>query len=259
MESLVIHSPLQDYFQKSFQIVLADTNKLVQEVFRLRYRVYCEELHYENSEAFPDGMEKDNYDRRAVYCLLKHRASNRFVGCIRVLLSDPEQIEAKFPFEQFLNTSSQNFDFTALPRQRICEVSRLAIISEFRRHKGDGSHACDPQLTDVERFLLPSLSLGLYLAGASVMIELGMENGFAMMETRLARHLRRFGLYFQQVAPLRDYHGLRAPFLILPQEIPDNLNEDHYGLFQSLHSDLRMALRSMASKYKSASLPHNAA
>jgi N-acyl amino acid synthase of PEP-CTERM/exosortase system len=259
MESLIIHSPLQDYFQKSFQIVLADTNQLVQDVFRLRYRVYCEELHYESTEAFPDGMEQDSYDRRAVYCLLKHRASNRFVGCIRVLLSDPEQIEAKFPFEQFLNTSSQNFDFAALPRPRICEVSRLAIISEFRRHKGDSSHACDPQLTDVERFLLPSLSLGLYLAGASVMIELGMENGFAMMEPRLARHLRRFGLYFQQVAPLRDYHGLRAPFLILPQEIPGNLHEDHYGLFQSLHSDLRMALRSMALKYKTASLPCNAA
>jgi N-acyl amino acid synthase of PEP-CTERM/exosortase system len=259
MESLVIDSPLQEYFHKSFQIVLAGTNELIEEVFRLRYKVYCEELHYENSAAFPDGMERDAYDRRAVYCLLKHRASHRFIGCIRVLLSDPKTLEAKFPFEKFMCGSSQDFNLDSLPRQEICEVSRLAIVSEFRRTKGSVSHTYAPQLTETERFLLPSLSLGLYLAGAAVMIELGMENGFAMMEPRLARHLRRFGLYFQQVAPLTDYHGMRAPFLILPQEIPHNLNPEHYGLFQSLYGNLRADLRSMALKYQNAGLLYTAA
>jgi N-acyl amino acid synthase of PEP-CTERM/exosortase system len=259
MESLVIHSPLQDYFQESFQIVLADTNKLVQEVFRLRYRVYCEELNYESSDSFPDGMEHDAYDRRAVYCLLKHRSSNRFVGCVRVLLSDPKQIEAKFPFEQFLNTSSQNFDFTALPRQTLCEVSRLAIISEFRRNKDSAHRPSEVRLTDTERFLLPSLSLGLYLAATAVTLELGIDNAFAMMEPRLARHLQRFGLYFQQAGPLTDYHGLRAPFRILPDSVPPNLHEEHYGLFQVLCGDLRTALRSLSLKYKSASLLYDAA
>lgn len=252
MESLVVHSPFQDYFQQSFQIVLADTNQLVEEVFRLRYRVYCEELNYENCEAFPDGMERDSYDRRAVYCLLKHRASNSFVGCVRVLLSDPKHLEAKFPFEQFLGSSSLNFDLPALPRQAICEVSRLAIISEFRRQKGAVGRAADVQLTEVERFLLPSLPLGLYLAATSVALELGIDNAFAMMEGRLARHLQRFGLYFQQVAPLTDYHGMRAPFRILPSNV--NLREEHCQLFQSLSSDLRVPLRSLALRYQSASL-----
>ncbi len=259
MESLVAHSPLQDYFQKSFQIVLANTNSLVQEVFRLRYRVYCEELNYENSEAFPDGMERDDYDRRAVYCLLKHRASNRFVGCVRVLLSDPKQIEARFPFEQFLNGSAQNFDLAALPRQTLCEVSRLAIISEFRRHKDSASRTSDVQLTDTERFLLPTLSLGLYLAATAVTLELEIDNAFAMMEPRLARHLQRFGLYFQQAGPLTDYHGLRAPFRILPHNVPPNLHEEHYALFQSLYGDLKTDLRSLAQRYKSASLLYGVA
>jgi N-acyl amino acid synthase of PEP-CTERM/exosortase system len=259
MESLVIDSPLQEYFHKSFQIVLADTNKLVQEVFRLRYRVYCEELHYESSEAFPDGMEHDTYDRRAVYCLLKHRTSKRFIGCVRVLLSDPEHIEAKFPFEQFLNISSPSFDFATLTRQTLCEVSRLAIISEFRRHKNSAHRFGDVQLTDTERFLLPSLSLGLYLAATAVTLELGIENAFAMMEPRLARHLQRFGLCFQQAGPLTDYHGLRAPFQILPHSVPQNLHEEHYGLFQSLYGDLQTALRSLSLRYKNASLLYSAA
>jgi len=251
MESLVFHSPLRDYFQQSFQIVLADTNNLVEEVFRLRYKVYCEELNYESCAAFPDGMERDIYDRRAVYCLLKHRASSRFVGCVRVLLSDPQQIDAKFPFEQFLQDSPQHLDLAMFPRQTICEVSRLAIIREFRRQKGAVGRTSDVQLTEIERFLLPSLPLGLYLAATSVALELRIDNAFAMMEERLARHLQRFGLYFQQVAPLTDYHGMRAPFRILPSNV--NLREEHYQLFQSLSSDLRVALRSLALRYQSAS------
>ena len=42
----------------------------------------------------------------------------------------------------------------------------------------------------------------------------GLDGVFAMMEPRLARHLRRFGIIFQQMGDVVDYHGPRAAFYI---------------------------------------------
>lgn len=46
---------LYDAYNKYFKVIRADSPELLDEVFRLRYQVYCIEHKFENQHDFPDG------------------------------------------------------------------------------------------------------------------------------------------------------------------------------------------------------------
>ena len=45
--------PLETHFEKYFSISLADTESLKEQVYRIRYEVYCKEFDFEPAENFP--------------------------------------------------------------------------------------------------------------------------------------------------------------------------------------------------------------
>ena len=67
-------------------VLVADTSELLDEVYRLRYQVYCVEMTY---EAGRDGKEYDEFDNRAHHVLLVHRASGEAIGTVRVIPPSP--------------------------------------------------------------------------------------------------------------------------------------------------------------------------
>ena len=91
---------LKSVFEEYFQIVLADTPALRDTVFRLRYQIYCMETGFERPEDFPDGLEKDAFDGRAVHSLLQHKASGDYAGTVRLVLADPRDKLKPFPVER---------------------------------------------------------------------------------------------------------------------------------------------------------------
>ena len=76
-----------DFFDR-FSIELADSDALLQESYRLRYRVYVDEMKFERKEDFPNGIEHDSYDPRALTVLLRHRTSGHCIGCVRLIVAD---------------------------------------------------------------------------------------------------------------------------------------------------------------------------
>jgi N-acyl amino acid synthase of PEP-CTERM/exosortase system len=242
---------LSDFFYRHFQVVVANTPELREAAFQVRYRVYCEELKYEDAQVFPDKLEHDAFDSSAIHCLLKHHASGQFIGCIRVLLAGKSESDPTLPFRRFLQVTDLPFEHRPLDRFNHCEVSRLAIVGDFRKRKGESEVAYpdhySPQL-DARR-MLPSMALGLYLASTAAILELGIDNAFAMMEPRLARHLQRFGLYFRQAGPLVEYHGQRAPYHIIPRNVPPNLHQENHQLFKSIQSTLRLDMQSLVNHF----------
>ncbi len=54
---------LVESFSRYFRVSLAETVAQKQQVFRIRYRVYCEEFKYESQYHFTDQLEVDEYDR----------------------------------------------------------------------------------------------------------------------------------------------------------------------------------------------------
>jgi len=211
--------PLED-LQRYFTISLAMTAADLEETFRIRYRVYCEEFGYEPPERFPNGMESDAFDEAATHCLITHNGSGLAAGCVRIC---PASIGTAFhlmPYERFCSESVDEVKHSVFraPRERMCEASRFAVDGVFRRRSGEAltrfGEALAWDLSDSERRTFPLISVGL-MFGAAVMAEqFNRPYVFALMEPFLPRLLRRFGISFDRVGHDVDYHGIRAVYCI---------------------------------------------
>lgn len=235
-------------FHKYFKIVPADTEALRQEVYRIRYAVYCRELQYENENDFPDGLESDQYDPHSRHCLLYHRPSSRYAGCVRLVLANPTHPHSAFPFETACrgHLHTTEVDPSRLNRHSFGEISRLAVLGSFRRRKGEqnvpGGIIPPPQPAgDVERRVFPHIALGLDLAAASVGLLAGLDSVFAMMELRLARRLKHYGIVFRQVGEIVDHHGQRGPFQITREALFEHISPEISYVLEVIQSDLAVA------------------
>ena len=133
------------HFMRYFEIVRADTPALLEEVFRLRYQVYCVELAVPGFERdnYPDGLDRDVYDARSLHCLLRHRRTGAWAGTARLVCADPARMDAPFPAEvaggakmepEYLHTASRL-------RRCIGENSRFILARQFRVRAGEARSA----------------------------------------------------------------------------------------------------------------------
>ena len=96
-------------------------------------------------------------------------------------------------------------------------------------------------VTAGERRVFPHIALGLYLAAASIGLLSGLSSVFVMMEPRLARRLRYFGINFQLIGELVDYHGMRGPFRITREGLFADLSQEIQNLLDVVSDDIRTA------------------
>jgi N-acyl amino acid synthase of PEP-CTERM/exosortase system len=239
---------LSSHFSQYFSIYVANTPALKEGVFRIRYQVYCEELGYEPLDKFPDQLEKDAYDSRSIHCILQHKPTGIYAGCVRLVLSDPNDPEAKFPFENICTDHLINFK--EKPRAHFGEVSRLAVISKFRKREGEQKNPVGLIMFDekkkekeenTEQRRFPVIALSLYLASTSLGIDLGLDYAITLMEPRLARHLKMSGLIGRPIGQVIDFHGKRGPFAMEKQEVLNGLskNTEVNGLFRKIQANIR--------------------
>lgn len=244
-EKTLLEPSLSQLFHKYFQVILADSPALREEVYRIRYEVYCREFKFERAADFPDGLEHDSFDvRRSHHCILLHRETGLLAGCVRLVTNDPADLQAPLPFEQGGNIGLKNPEIAPMIEQRskIGEISRLAVPATFRRRKGDpGSPIGElsvPDFSRNERRCFPHIPMGLYLAAAAIGLKMNLEGVFAMMELRLVRHLRRFGIVFEQAGDIIDYHGQRAAFYISRDGLYKYLQPEIKTLLDTILADL---------------------
>jgi N-acyl amino acid synthase of PEP-CTERM/exosortase system len=217
---------LASAFQQFFEIIPADTDALREVVYRIRYQVYCEEMHFEAKEDHPDGREVDDFDAHSLHGLLRHRPSGEFAGCVRLVLNQTQGAQAQLPLERYCSHSLDRnvLDLSQLDRRTFGEISRLAIISRFRRRPGEAQtpHGVADDAASMEpseRRVFPHIALGLYLAAAAMSLQRGMSMVLVMMEPRLARHMRYFGINFVKAGDIIDHHGMRGPFFITKESL----------------------------------------
>jgi len=218
-------------FINYFQPVIASNDALRLQVYRIRYDVYCAELALENG--CPDNLEADEFDTYSFHYLLKHRASNQFAGTMRMVMPPPNQPELLIPLEKYcLDAVDRSImDIKKLPRGSFAEVSRLAVNRSFRRRVGDFCKLKEDQgkvssvnnnsyrVTVGDRRQSPNIAVGLYLIAASLFTLKKLDYIFIMINPGLMKTLNRAGLYFEQMGNAIDYHGLRAPFYITPENL----------------------------------------
>ena len=233
-------------FHRYFRIVPADTRALREEVFRIRYDVYCEELKFEDSSAFPDRMERDAYDEQSLHLLLHHKPSGVYAGCVRLVRANPAAPDTLLPFERLCadRLFKEVLDTSTLPRLRIAEISRLAVRARFRRRPGEQSVAegVVPERGESSgKRKAPPIALGLYLAAAATGLMTKMDGVFALMEPRLARRLSTYGIAFLQVGEAVEHRGMRAPFYITGNALYAHISPMVRGLLDVILGDLETA------------------
>ena len=110
-------------FSKYFRAVPAVDDELRRTVFRIRHTVYCEELGYEPIRA--NGLESDAYDARSAHALLQSVSNGEFVGCVRIVLADPQSPQTPLPFEALCGPSIDRgvVDLSGIDRRKVGEVS----------------------------------------------------------------------------------------------------------------------------------------
>lgn len=233
------------HFNQYFKIQFANTKALRQEAFKIRYGVYSSELGWE--PANDKQMEIDECDDYAYHCLLEHRRTGAFAGCIRLIIPPTDEPDKALPFEANCLESARKevFDTTSLPRGSFGEISRLAVLASFRRREKEKNvpfvlNNINTQTiyTEEERRNFPNIAMGLYLSGIALASLCQHQGMVVMMEPRLNRRLKRFGLPFQQIGDTMDYHGQRAMFYLDENDFDKELTEQLKELYGIIKQDL---------------------
>lgn len=213
---------------------------ILEAVYRLRYQVYVIEWGFESPVDHPGGLEKDGYDEHSRHFYAYTGAEDNVIGTARIILGS----EGTFPIEHHFNICDFPPD-TA--RHQVAEISRLAISKEFRRREIDQvifSNG-DIQLKELEQYQAQMKGLeyerrkcehelirGIYLLTYHESVKLGLTHWFAVMAKGLQIILKRWGIPFEQIGPAKDYHGVRAPFLLSIKNLEDHLEKNNPELLK---------------------------
>lgn len=235
-------SNIANHFSQYFSPMVAVNDELKETSFNIRHQVYCEELSFEPIKE--SKQETDEFDLHSVHCVIQHNSSANYAGTVRMVysMSDSQLL----PIEKYCLDSITNQDLHPrnFPRNKICEISRLAVPAEFRRRKADrfkgaATGVINKQTYSVKELrCFPFIAVGLYLSAANIVLNKGVDHVFVMMEPRLARSLGMVGIKFEQIGPVVDYHGERAPFYIDPHSLELTLSPGFKKLFLNIKKHL---------------------
>ena len=237
---------IAEHFTQFLEPQVAINDALKQEVFKIRHKVYCEELAFE--EVKDEGLEQDEFDPQSIFSMIKHKPSDVYTSCVRVVKSSCES--ELLPIEKYCIESIQDKGLhpSKFKRHEIAEISRLAVKADFRRRKSDqfkGSAIgaiSESSYSETELRCFPFIAIGLYMAAATMAIDTGIKHVYVMMEPRLARSMKFVGIKFHPLGEAIEYHGLRAPYYINPEIFMTNLSPGFKSLYHAIEQDIAKQL-----------------
>ncbi|SHJ57813.1 N-acyl amino acid synthase, PEP-CTERM/exosortase system-associated [Malonomonas rubra DSM 5091] len=198
---------------------------LFTDVLALRYRIYCEQRGFENPEDYPDGLERDVSDEHAVHFAAIHNETNEVLGTIRLILKSPDgfPIENHFKFDK---------DTSYIKKDNIGEVSRLAVNSEACRELWRKVTSKRDGMTQAKGNPEADMIAGLIRCIVIECRDRGITHLYAVMARALFVILKRRKIVFPRIGPEIDYHGMRAPYFGLLENIIMG-NDDLYRAFSA--------------------------
>jgi N-acyl amino acid synthase of PEP-CTERM/exosortase system len=186
----------------------------IDDIYRLRYKVYIEEWGFERPEDHPKGIESDAFDEHSSHYAAIRQDDGFLIGTVRVI----RYSESGFPL---LRHSIIEKDLSGIDLLQAGEISRLAICKEYRQRVSDkivfeghdiSQFREDPSLVERRR-IDRDIVLGLYRCVYQECIEEGLTHILAVMAHGLQFLLKRAGLEFEAIGPEVDYHGKRTPYI----------------------------------------------
>ncbi len=214
------HEDVSTVFNSVFNVELATSPAAINEVFEVRYQVYCIDRPFENPDSFVNKREHDDYDPRSAHALIRHRITGDSAAAVRLVMTGDSPEQDEFPMEapciHQMDRSAQDA-FAGARRDQMAEISRMAVSREFRRRLNENESAVGVSdfagYSDAEngKRALPYISLGLFAGILQMSVRHGITHWMAIMEPAQLRLLKRFGVEFDHVGPVMEYHGRRRP------------------------------------------------
>ncbi len=217
-------------FNQYFEIQRANSRDALDDTYRIRYDVYCKEFGYDLPSH--DNLEEDEFDAFSSHCLLIHKQTRKNVGCIRVISLPENPVNMELPFITHCSDSlyKDKVDIGSINASETCEISRVAVVSEFRRRAGEqnSKDGLATNLTSVDEDALqnrrfPFIAPSLYLAAGAIFLAQKKKQIFVATEPKLIQNLSILGIQFQKISELTDYHGLRAVYYFTRESIQNDI------------------------------------
>jgi N-acyl amino acid synthase of PEP-CTERM/exosortase system len=231
-------------FSKYFRYVPALTPELAREVYRIRHKVYCEDLGFEATRE--DRQETDRYDANSLYGMVQAIATDEYVGCARLILPNPKDPSQRFPVEISCAATidKSKFDSSAIPRHKVAEVSRLAVIASYRRRKGESrspAPVSDESFGSPQQPRFPYIPFALYFGCAALARKCGIEHVLVLTEPRLASHFRKLGMNIREIGAGVEHRGYRVPSVINAKTFPDDIQFALRPLYRLVEEEIEAA------------------
>ncbi len=252
----------------SFKVVCVSDAIELKKVYKLRYKVYCEEWGFENPEKYPDRQETDEFDKNSVH-FAAIDDSGKIVGTVRLILFSPDG----FPLEKHCDLNGSD---EGIRGEDTAEISRLVISRNYRKRTED-KYIYGP---DEERRIIDGsdrnynnsvnnnrrsydrsgnggspngrmrnemeaekrnrheIVTSLYKAVYHESKRRRLTHLYAVMTKGLVLLLKRYGIRFRAIAEPVDYHGIRTPYLGEIQKIEQEVLEEKPEIYKEFTSGL---------------------
>ena len=185
----------------------SESENELKEVYKLRYKVYCQEKKFESEGAYESQYEMDEYDDYSIHFIAK--VNEDIIGTARLILNNP----IGFPVEK---NCKLDMSIDKKRSEQTAEISRFAISKQMINSAG---------------YSRSGLMIGLISELYKESKILGIECFHAAMGKGLQRLLTNCGIMFIQNGPVVDYHGPRAPYITWMKNIEEGTIMKHINYF----------------------------
>ncbi|MES9941686.1 MAG: PEP-CTERM/exosortase system-associated acyltransferase [Candidatus Thiodiazotropha sp. 6PLUC2] len=234
---------LANNFSKYFLPRYAASRHQKRFCYSIRYKVYAEELGWEainNSR-----LETDHCDNYAHHCLLEHKRTGDVAGCVRLVVPQPDRRDAYLPYRLHSIPEIADSNLNQSPSASVGEISRLAVPDHFRRRSNESGrpfildqHNSNTIFTEEERRNFPNIAIGLYLSSIALAELCELELVLVVMEPRLQRLLKRYGLHFQKISDHFELQGERALFELPRNQLTSHMPDQILELYELIKETL---------------------
>lgn len=218
----------------SYRVVPAVSHELAREAYKIRHKVYCSELNFE--EINHQEIERDQYDDHSSQLVVFHKKAKSYVGCVRLVHGYHDGVHFELPFEHHCRGRLDEAFIQKIKESgaRYAEVSRLAIDKGFRNKKPK-EHNRNHHLS---KAISSSVLLSLYLGLQALAKQQQLRYVFAIVEPRLLKNFHKHGIPAVQVGQAIDHRGLRVPIVIDVLEFETCMPLAFRRLYKNIRKDV---------------------
>ena len=198
-------------FDNHFEAFLADTLEARETHYRLRYQVYCVDTSWEDRSAFPDQMERDEFDERSTAFLVRRNRSRGWIATVRLI---------RAPLAVLPVFGHSRIESHVVPEAawgNVAEISRLCVVTKYRMTPGRPGKIVHPEDSFLKANYRSSESwifMGLVRAAWEWSRQNGVRYWVFFVAEALGRVIHQSGFDLEPLGAVADFRGPRRPYLV---------------------------------------------